>query len=106
MTLMQQILPTKSIAMVEDKRYRWMTRYAKDETKLNVINLASPYEYGREIIRNDEMKIMWTEFENITVPVSEQYDHLLTRQYKDWRQLPTESQWKSIHISNFNEEVK
>lgn len=52
-----------------------------------MINLVLPHEHGREIIRNDEMRIMWTK-------------------YKYWRQLPTESQRKSIHISNFNEEVK
>ncbi|MFL2030055.1 LicD family protein [Loigolactobacillus zhaoyuanensis] len=102
MTLLQRVLPKKSSYLTKRLRTKWMTRF-QNNSRLNIVNLASPYSYGREVISSNELDLNWVKFETIKVPVSKMYDQILTRQYGDWRKLPAQSEQVSTHINNFEE---
>lgn len=102
MMSIQRILPKKTPALAKQLRAKWMMRY-ENEVGVNLVNLASPYTYGREIILPNELDLKQVKFENIMVPVSKMFDQVLLRQYGDWRELPEKAKRVSTHINDFNE---
>lgn len=102
MMSIQRILPKKTPALAKQLRAKWMMRY-ENEVGVNLVNLASPYTYGREIILPNELDLKQVKFENIMVPVSKMFDQVLLRQYGDWRKLPEKAKRVSTHINDFNE---
>lgn len=92
-------LASFSVKRLKQWRYRVATKYETDGL-LDVINISSQYDYGREIMLKDEQNrlIQW-QFEDLIVNVPDAYDTILTRMYHDYLRLPPKSEQKEKHLS-------
>lgn len=77
-----------NLSELYDIRLSTMTQY-NGHPDLSLINMSSPYQYGKELIKPDEIHHVTTmKFENLQVPVLADYDAYLTRLYGDYMKLP------------------
>lgn len=80
-------------------REGYMRLYEQSDSR-TYKNLASQYDYDKEILSYQEMTDLITvPFETLQVPVPRAYDQILTRMYGDYHQLPPESERSSKHLN-------
>ena len=82
-----------NLSELYDIRLSTMTQY-NGHSELPLINMSSPYQYGKELIKPTEIHhLIPMAFENLQVPVLADYDAYLTRLYLtrlygDYMKLP------------------
>lgn len=80
-------------------REGYMRLYEQSDSR-TYKNLASQYDYDKEILSSAELtELVTTPFENMTVKIPQAYDQILTRMYGDYMQLPPADQRVEKHLN-------
>jgi len=89
-------------------REGYMRRYEQSDSR-TYKNLASQYDYDKEILSYAELtELEMAPFETMQVKIPKAYDHILTRMYGDYRQLPPVEQRVEKHLNKLiinNQEI-
>ncbi|KRO28949.1 lipopolysaccharide biosynthesis protein licd [Lactiplantibacillus fabifermentans DSM 21115] len=80
-------------------REGYMRLYEQSDSR-TYKNLASQYDYDKEIMSRDELTTLTTvPFEDMQVQIPQAYDDILTRMYGDYMQWPPEDQRVEKHLN-------
>ncbi|MFC6181133.1 LicD family protein [Lactiplantibacillus daowaiensis] len=83
----------------KQQREDYMRLYENSDAR-TYKNLASQYDYDKEILSDDELtELQLAPFETIQVKIPAAYDAILTRMYGDYMQLPPENQRVEKHLN-------
>ncbi len=86
------------VRQLKHKRDAIMQQFS-DQVPTEFKNIASQYRYDREIMRNDDMKMLTTHpFEHLNVSIPQNYDHILTRMYGNYMRLPPKKDQVQKHF--------
>ncbi|VDG17854.1 LicD family protein [Lactobacillus sp.] [Lactiplantibacillus mudanjiangensis] len=92
----------------KQQREEYMRLYENSDSR-TYKNLASQYDYDKEILTADELtQLKFAPFETIQVKIPVAYDAILTRMYGDYMQLPPTSQRVEKHLNKLiinNQEI-
>jgi len=83
----------------KQEREGYMRLYEQSDSR-TYKNLASQYDYDKEILSYQELTDLTTApFESLTVKIPRAYDAILTRMYGDYMQLPPADQRVEKHLN-------
>ncbi|MFC6202765.1 phosphorylcholine transferase LicD [Lactiplantibacillus nangangensis] len=89
-------------------REGYMRLYEQSDSR-TYKNLASQYDYDKEILSYAELtELEMAPFETMQVKIPKAYDHILTRMYGDYQQLPPVEQRVEKHLNKLiinNQEI-